>query len=169
MKITRLALAIATFLFSAQGEEAGNGVQKLGAFVFKPSPQISIKREIPGFKLPFFFASPKDGFAPNINFIEERSGSDWNAYVAASLEMIKGLKAEIIEAPAALELISKLPCQRFVYRHTAAGKDVRAICFLIQLQPEQSLVATFSALHVDGDKWDAAVAESIRTIAPARD
>ena len=166
MKSPLLTLAVVLSLVFIRGNAAAADVEKLGAFSFQPAPQLSIKREIPGFKLPFFFAPPKDGFAPNLNFVEEALVGEWNGYVTASIDGIKnGLKAEILEPAASFELASKLPCQRFVYRHTRTGKDIRAICFLIHLQPQQALIATFSALSADGDRWDSAAAESIRTVA----
>ncbi len=141
---------------------------QLEGFSLVPPSVLPVKREIPGFKFPFFFAPPKDGFAPNLNFVDEPFGAEWDAYVNATLENIKtGLKAEILAPPAVFELPSKLRCTRIVYRSAVTGQPVRGTCYLIQLNPRKVIVVTFSSLPADGDKWDAPIAESIRTLAAA--
>lgn len=167
MKPLLLVLLALLSLTPLRAEPAAGQRLQLDGFSFLPPQVLPVKREIPGFKFPFFFAPPKDGFAPNLNFVDEPFDAEWDAYVKASLESVKtGLKAEISVPPAAFEITSKLPCTRLVYRSAAAGQDLRYICYLIQLTPRRAIIVTFSAFPADGEKWDAAIADSVRSLAP---
>ena len=168
MQVLLFALLAFLSIAPARALTAAEQRLQLEGFSLVPPSVLPLKKEIPGFKFPFFFAPPKDGFAPNLNFVDEPFEAAWDAYVNASLEGIKtGLKADILTPPAAFELPSKLRCTRIVYRSTVTGQAVRGNCFLIQLNPRRAIVITFSSLPADGDKWDAPIAESIRSLAAA--
>jgi len=168
MKVLLLAVLALLAVVPARALTAAEQRLQLDGFSLVPPSVLLVKREIPGLKFPVFFAPPKDGFAPNLNFVDEPFEAEWGAYVNATLEGIKtGLKAEILTPPTAFELPSKLRCTRIVYRSAVTGKTVRGTCYLIQLNPRKAVVITFSSLPADGDKWDAPIAESIRTFAPA--
>lgn len=166
MKVLLLAVLAFLAIAPARALTAAEQRVQLDGFSVVPPSVLPLKREIPGFKFPFFFAQPKDGFAPNLNIVDESFEAEWPAYLAATLDGLKnGLKAEILTPPAVFELPSKLPCTRIVYRSAASGKPVRGNCFLIQLTPRRAIIITFSSLPGDGDKWDAPIAESVRSFA----
>jgi hypothetical protein len=166
MKVLLFAVLALFAIVPARALTAQEQRLQLDGFSFVPPSVLPVKREIPGFKFPFFFAQPKDGFAPNLNFVDESFEAEWQAYLDATLHGLKnGLKAEILTPPTAFELPSKLPCTRIAYRSDATGKLVRGNCFLIQLTPRRAIIITFSSLPADGEKWDASIAESIRSFA----
>ena len=151
-----------------QAQPAEGQRLQLGGFSLIPPAVLPVKKEIPGFKFPFFFAPPKDGFAPNLNFVDEPFEAEWDAYVKATLEVIRtSLKADVLTPAAAFDLPAKLRCTRIVYRSAATGHELRQTCFLIQLNPGKAIIITFSSLPAEGDNWDAPIAESIRTFSTA--
>ena len=139
-------------------------VEKAGGFSFVPPTGLPVSRELPGLKFKFHFAPSKDGFAANLNFVDDPVPAPWKDYVEASLDVLKtGAKAEILEKPAPFALDSKIECMRFVYKMSATGRETRHICFLIHVKPDAAIVATFSSLPADGTTWDEPIAKSIRT------
>ncbi|KAB2648073.1 MAG: hypothetical protein DVB27_01975 [Verrucomicrobia bacterium] len=168
MKVLLLAVFALLSVVPARALTAAEQRLQLEGFPLVPPSVLPVKREIPGLKFPVFFAPSKDGFAPNLNFVDESFDAEWDAYLNATLENIKtGLKAEILTPAAVFELPSKLRCTRIVYRSAVTGQPVRGTCYLIQLTPPKAVVITFSSLPAEGNKWDAPIAESIRTFAPA--
>ena len=166
MKPLLFVLLAVLALAPLRAQPAAEQRLQLDGFSFQPPQVLPVKKEIPGFKFPFFFAPPKDGFAPNLNLVDETFDAEWDAYVKASLENVKsGLKAEISVPPAAFEMTSKLRCTKFVYRSAVTGRELRHTCYLIQLNPRKAIIVTFSAFPTDGEKWDAAIAESVRSLA----
>ncbi|MCE9610911.1 MAG: hypothetical protein K8R23_12015 [Chthoniobacter sp.] len=167
MKPLLLALLAVLALTPLRAQPAVTQPLQLDRFSLQPPAVLPVKKEIPGFKFPFFFAPSKDSFAPNLNLMDESFEAEWDTYVKASLDGIKtGLKADILAPPAAFDLPSKLRCTRILYRSTVTGQAVRGNCFLIQLSPRRAIIVTFSSLPADGDKWDAAIAESVRSLTP---
>lgn len=161
-----ILLALLFITTAVQAELGPLHKEKAGKFKFRP-PADWVVREFPGLKYKIHHAASKDGFAPNMNFVDEAFAGKFDEYIAASkTSIVAVLKAKITAPSAAFKLDSGLPCTRSVFEANQQGRDLRFISFLIRLDDKKVVNVTFSSLLADGDKWDAAVTESIRTFAP---
>ncbi len=139
-----------------------------GKFEFRPPAGWKVM-EFGGLKYKIHHAAAKDGFAPNMNFMEEAFAGDFKDYPPQAMRMVETMmKAKITAQPVAFKLDSGLPCSRSVFEANQQGRDLRFISFLNRLDDKKVVIATFTSLLADSDKWDASVAESIRTFAQAK-
>lgn len=159
------------FLFittAAWAELAPLHKEDAGKFEFRPPAGWNVM-EFGGLKYKIHHTAAKDGFAPNLNFTEEAFAGKFEEYPPKAMRMVEAvMKAKITAQPTAFKLDSGLPCSRSVFEANQQGRDLRFISFLIRLDEKKVVIATFTSVLADGDKWDAAVAESIRTFAPTK-
>ncbi len=162
-------LALLLIVTAAWAELGPLYTEEDGKFEFRPPTGWKIG-EFPGLKYKIHHAATTgDGFAPKINFSDEAFDGSFESYMTKAMRGVESvLKGKITTEPAIFKLDSGLLCYRSVFEAKQQDRDLRFISFQIRLEYKKAVIATFSSLKTDGDKWDEVVAESIRTFAATK-
>jgi hypothetical protein len=171
MHPARLKAALAVVLVVVCGmvraEDAPVGerhVEVAGGYSFAPPKDWKVK-EIPGMKYQFAFGPATNGFAPNINCVDEAFDGAIDAYAEANLKSLQtifqGFK-KISQAPfktdagqSGVKLVTTSEQHKMILRQTFYFLDGPA---------GKKLVFTCSCLSEGGEKLDPAFEASIKTV-----
>jgi len=158
----------ALFILTASVFSADTGdrhVEKAGGFSFCPPKSWDMK-EIPGLKYRIAFGPASDGFAPNINVVDESFSGSLSDYVKGNREalerMFKGFK-NLGESEFKTDFGPK--GVRLITESEQQGQKLRQTFFFFDGKGGRKLVATCSALAENGAKLDETFAASLKTFA----
>jgi len=148
-----------------QAPEAAVGerhVEGKGGFSFAP-PKDWEFRDFPGMKYQIAFGPAADGFAPNINVVEENSQGTLDAYVEASEATLAKIFQKYKKISLAeFKLDGGAAAMKLVTTNEQQGKTLRQTFYLIDAN-DKKFVVTCTALAEGGEKLDAAFDASIKT------
>jgi len=156
-------LAINHALCFGQGLES-RYFEREGGFSYQPPRGWRIA-DIPGIKYKFVFGPPQDGFAPNMNFVDEAHSGSLQNYVDANLKvmqsMLKGFEKinQTTFKTGAGQTAIKLTTQA-----EQNGKMVRQIYYFFEASRDKKLVVTGSASARGKEVLDPIFDESVRTL-----
>ena len=142
--------------------EARRHVEPLGGFSFIPPDGWQV-REFPGMKYKIAHGRPVDGFAPNINVVDEPFPGSLDEYAKANLvAMAKAFKDFRVISQETFETTSGEPGVRIIYEATQNGLLLRQSfhCFG---KDDMKFVVTCSTLAEGGEKLDDAFKACINT------
>lgn len=162
----KLTFVTALLILSASGFAADTGdrhVEKAGGFSFCPPKSWDMK-EIPGVKYKIAFGPASDGFAPNINVVDESFARSLSDYVKGNQEtltkMFKGFK-NLGQSEFKTDSGSK--GVKLITQSEQQGQKLRQTFFFFDGKGGKKLVATCSALAENGAKLDETFAASMKT------
>ena len=152
-----LAMSIPSF-----GKDPGAQYEQAGGFSYDPPKGWNI-REFPGMKFKLSHGETEDGYAPNINIVDEKFPGSLSVYADANVATLKKIfvKLQIISRSDFLTS-DKLPGIRIVTINEQQGRMVRQI-FYIFGQGDTKYVVTCTALASKGDALDATFEKSMKT------
>jgi len=150
-------------LFAADTDK--RHTEPAGGFSFCP-PKDWVIREVAGMKYKFAFGPLADGFAPNINVVDESFTGSLQAYVKANLETLpkvfKGFKKL---GQSDFKTDSGMNGVKIIIQSEQQGHAIRQSFFFFEGKADKKLVATCSALAEGGAKLDSAFEASMKTFA----
>lgn len=167
MKNARIALAalwVVLFLLGCGGRAHRTLYEKEGGFSYDPPPGWRITN-FPGLKYKIAAGTPENGFAPNINIVDETYSGSLSDYVELNIQNLKRvlptsqvLKREDFQTNDALASIRLI-----TERHDAnIGKDLRQTFYFFE-NGSHKFVVTCSALADGGDDLDTLFEQSMKT------
>lgn len=144
----------------ASGTELG---EPGGGFAFTVPDGWQV-REFPGLKYKIAHTAPTNGFAPNLNVLDEQFPGSIEDYAAANLKTLARVFAEfrnLGQSPfvtnaglKGVRLVTQARQQKFL---------LRQIYYFLPGKGDKKYVVTFSALLEDGAKYDPVVDASVKT------
>lgn len=148
-----VAALVAGAARAAQPEEGRRHTEKAGGFSFVPPDGWTV-REFPGLKNKIVVGPARDGFAPNINVVEEAFPGTADAYIKATIPTLKQVFKEVrIEASGPFETKSGLKGGRIVAEHRQNDKLLRQTFYCFG-DGKTMHVVTCSALAEGGKDFD---------------
>lgn len=109
-------------------------------------------------------ATPVDGFAPNINIVEEEFKGSMDEYLQGNLKILeKSLPGFKNLGQRAFTTNSGVKGVKVTAQTEQQGKVLRQVFFLLRGKGDLKFVITFTALANDGNKYDAAVEKALKT------
>ena len=141
---------------------ARRNVEEAGGFSFVP-PEGWQTRLFPGLKYKIVFGTPANGFAPNINVVDEQFKGTLDAYVDASAATIQRvLKNAHVVKRDAFKTDDGTAGVRQVVEDEQQGKKLRQVFFFFG-RDDTKFVATCSTLADGGEKLDGAFETSMKS------
>jgi len=121
-------------------------------------------REFPGLKYQVVVGPAQDGFAPNLNIIDEEFTGTLDAYVDANLKAVKDafVKFKLVKKAEKFMTNGKLEARRFTIESEQSERMVRQTFYLFR-RDERMYVVTASALADGGDKFDKEFERCLKT------
>jgi hypothetical protein len=165
MRVTlSLCLLIAYACGLAAGDEQpARHLEKTGGFSFVPPKDWTVK-EFPGLKFKVAVGPAADGFAPNINFVDEAFAGKLGEYVTGNKKTLQALFKNYKELEEKeIKTANGEMCIRLVTQSEHNGKALRQSFYFFDVAPGRKLVATCTALADGGDKLDAVFEASLKT------
>lgn len=139
-------------------------VEKAGGFSFVPPKDWAIK-EFPGLKYKIAVGPAANGFAPNINAVDESFNGSLKEYVAASKQGLKGALKNFKEvSETEVKTDGSAPCIRLVAEDEQNGKKLRQSFYCFELAKGKMRVVTCSALAEGGEKLDSVFESAMKTL-----
>lgn len=136
--------------------QAGRLTEPAGGFSYNPPPGWKI-RTFPGLKYKICYTTPAQGFAPNINAVDETAPLSLAEYVRVSMTHMNLAYAKFhIVTQGAFLTGSGLHGVRLVSNGTINGKNVRQIFYVFPAAHNRKIIVTASWLASDGNKYTAA-------------
>lgn len=155
IKLNRIVL-FAIMIFACAGYTAAQPctrhVETPGGFsICLPDGWIVKQQEGEAYKM--LFGQPSDGFAPNLNFKEEKSNLELSAYVAAGVKNILASKDQL--GTTSMEVLGQSDFVtddgvrriRIVLLSAYKGHQVRTIQYLFAASPGRKLIVTGTSLE----------------------
>ena len=167
MKKTLLTGSILVFLLliisCATVRTPGRLYEKEAGFSYDPPAGWEIT-DYPGMKYKVCMAAPENGFAPNMNVLDEICEDSLNDYVDLSLrnmdlifQDLKIIKRDEYKTEDGLEMV------RIIYEYNFQGVLFRLTAFFIAGPEDIKYVITCASLADDGEKYDEVFLSSARS------
>ncbi|WP_165229996.1 DcrB-related protein [Aquisphaera insulae] len=145
-----------------QADESRRLKDEAGKFSFVPPPKWTT-RSFPGAKYQIVHGPPKDGFAPNINVIDEPFGGSMEQYAKASLATLeKALPEFKLKEQREFKTKSGLQGVRLVSESAQNKMHLRQTFYLFG-RGEKKYVVTCSALAEGGADLDKTFEQALKT------
>ena len=123
-------------------------------------------KEIPGLKYQIAVGEPVDGFAPNINVVDESFRGSLSDYVAKNLQALGKLFKDFKKlSESEFKTDSGLKGTKLITQADQQGRSLRQTFFFFEGKPGKKLVITCSALADKGSKLDPLFEASMKTFA----
>ena len=163
--LTILFISLSFTLVSKAAETGTRHVESAGGFSFCP-PKAWVMREFPGIKYQLATGQASDGFASNINVVDESSDMPLKDYVKATVTTLaKVLKGFKHLGQTEFKTQSGLKGHRLVVEAEQQGKQVRQVFFFFDGKAGKKLVVTCTALASQNAKLDQVFEDSMKTFA----
>ena len=134
-----------------------------GGFSFCP-PQGWTLKSFPGMKYSIAAGSPSNGFAPNINVVDEAAEMSLAAYVDANKKMLsKAFKSYKEVGKSEFKTNSGLKGTRLIIENDQGGTMLRQTFNFFSGTGDKKFVVTCSALASGGEKLDEVFEASLKT------
>lgn len=169
-KIILLYLLLLLVFDSSVAQEARSNryTEPEGGFSYVP-PKDWVLRELPGRKYKFAFGQPIDGFAPNINVVDELSVASLDDYVNTQMQALSrvyeqiGLKNFKILRQSKFVTEQKLTGIKIVTQSTANGKAISQTFYCFQGKSNKKFVVTCSVPGDAGESFGKTFDDSIKS------
>jgi hypothetical protein len=136
-----------------------------GGFSFCP-PQGWTIQSFPGLKYSIAAGPASNGFAPNINVVDEKAEMSLAAYVDANKKMLsKAFKGYKEVGKSDFKTASGLKGSRLIVQSDQNGTPLRQTFYFFAGSGDKKLVATCSALARGGTELDDVFEASLKTFA----
>jgi hypothetical protein len=155
-------LAINHALCFGQGLE-GRYFEREGGFSYQPPRGWRIAN-IPGIKYKFAFGPPQDGFAPNMNFVDEAHSGSLQNYVDANLKVMQSIKGFEKINQTTFRTEAGKTAIKLTTQAEQNGKMVRQIYYFFEASRDKKLVVTGSAPARGKEELDRIFDESVSTL-----
>ena len=133
-----------------------------GGFSYLPPAGWHI-RTLPGLKYKISYAMPANGFAPNINVVDEVSAMPLDKYLQLSMVGMRKAYTKLrVLKQAPFVTASGVPGERLAVEGVVGDKHMHQIFYVFPAN-NRKIVVTASSLASDGGKYDAATDKSIKT------
>ena len=133
-----------------------------GGFSYLPPAGWHIKT-LPGLKYKISYAMPANGFAPNINVVDEVSAMPLDKYLQFSMVgMRKAYTSLHVLKQAPFVTASGVHGERLAVDGVVGDKHMHQVFYVFPAN-NRKIVVTASSLASDGGKYDAATDKSIKT------
>lgn len=145
---------------SAQGARLA---EPAGGFSYQPPAGWHI-RTFPGLKYKICYTTPANGFAPNINTVDEVAPVPMGPYMQASIAQMKRAYANLhVVSQKPFVTASGIQGARLVTDGVAAGKHMHQVFYVFPGTNNRKYVLTASSLASDHGKYDAATDQAMKT------
>lgn len=142
---------------------AADRVEAAGEFSYTP-PNGWRVTEIPGLKYRVAVTTPAQGFAPNINVVDESFSGTIQEDVRRNLEALqKGLPEFKSLGQSAFTTTSGLKGAKLVTQSRQQGRLLRQVIYFLPGRGDRKYVVTFSGLAEEGGKYDPQVDAAVKT------
>lgn len=146
-----------------------------GEFSYVP-PQNWLLREVPGYKYKFALGQPSEGFAPNINVVDEFAPVTLDEYVAGNLRMIPQMHEKMggggspptVLSQAEFTTDSEQRGVKVVTESEMNGKKMRQTFYFFDGGSGKKFVVTCSVLGEAGESYDKLFDTSMKTFKTSR-
>ncbi len=154
MRYLLLLLALMT-LEASEPNTVNNRLSTADGALSFELPQGWLTREMPGMKNYLAFGAPAQGFAPNINIVDEQAKMTLEQYQAACLAgMTKIMPDFKLAENAEFVTAAGVSGRRLVVTNTQGQIALRQVFFLLSGRDPIKFVVTCSALAADGETHD---------------
>ena len=134
-----------------------------GGFSYVPPPGWKI-RTFPGAKYKISYATPAQGFAPNLNVVDETAAVGLSDYVRVSMTHMNMAYSQFhVLSQGAFRTSSGLSGIRVMSQGTINGKAVRQIFYVFPAPSSRKIIVTASWLASDGNKYTQATDSAMKT------
>ena len=166
MKINRI-LILAAIVFAVlpllAADVGKRHKESAGGFSFCP-PQGWTIQSFPGLKYSIAAGPAANGFAPNINVVDETADASLAAYVDASKKMLsKAFKGYKELSKREFKTTSGLKGTRMVIQSDQNGTPIRQAFYFFAGTGDKKFVVTCSALASAGEQFDEVFEASLKT------
>jgi|SRR6185503_10522830 hypothetical protein len=136
-----------------------------GGFSFCP-PQGWTMQNIPGLKYSIAAGPVANGFAPNINVVDEKAGLTLNDYVDTNKKLLaKSFKGYKELGKSEFKTTSGLKATRLITQSDQGGTPIRQTFYFFASKADRKVTVTCSALASNGKALDEAFEASLKTFA----
>jgi hypothetical protein len=155
--MNKLYVALFAFLFLTSVSKAQETIAPLteaeGGFSYSPPKGWKIS-EVPGLKYKLSVGTPANGFAPNINVVDEAFSGTLDEYVEANLKTMEGVfKGFKKLGKTSFDTKSGLKGVRVVIEDNQQDKILRQTFYFFERKDGKKAVVTCSVLVEDGAKY----------------
>lgn len=145
-------------------QKKGRHYEEQGGFSYDPPAGWKVS-EFPGLKYKISTGTPNNGFAPNLNVVDENYSGDLKSYLEANKANLQKLFQDYVEVKEdTFQTASGMSAYRLVTENTQQGKGLRQTFFMFE-KGSRKFVMTFSSLAEDGDKHDEEALSTAKTFA----
>jgi hypothetical protein len=157
-----LIFTLSLFIIGCGGKPPRGVYEKSGGFSFDPPKGWQVA-EFPGLKYRVSQGAPENGFAPNINIVDERFSGTLAEYVDLNLESMKKVFIDLkILKREDFQTADGKPAIRLIVEDKQQDRALRqTFCFFGN--STRKYVATCTAAAEHGDSVDGVFAESMKT------
>ena len=151
--------------FSARRLNAERLSEPAGGFSYVPPTGWKI-RTFPGAKYRISYTTPAQGFAPNINVVDEVAALSLKDYVRAGMSHMNLAYSHFrILSQAPFSTASGVHGVRLMADGTVGGRHVRQAFYIFPAAHSRKIIVTATWLASDGSKYAAAVDGAMKTFA----
>jgi hypothetical protein len=111
-------------------------------------------RDFPGVASRISHAPPANGFAANINVVNEKAPMPLDKYLVAAEKQLKTLPGFKSGGSKPFSTAKGIKGVRVIYEQEAQGKKLRQLAYVFPGKSGLKFVVTMSALSSDGTKYD---------------
>jgi len=170
VKVLILLASLLCFVISplSSAQTGAKYVAEDGMFSFS-IPEGWTLREIPGRKYKVAFAATADGFAPNINIVDEAFSGALDVYVDGNLKIIVegyekvGFKNFKVLSREAFTTTTKQAGIRLLTQSEANGNPIRQTFYFFNGKDGRKLVVTCTCPAAGGESYDPIFERSLKT------
>jgi len=131
-------------------------------------PSGWVLREMPGRKYKVAVTQPVNGFAPNINIVDEVSSSDLNSYVDGNLQILTQLHEKFrhnfkILSRSVFTTMYAQSGVRVITESDQGASSIRQTFFFFDGKDGRKLIVTCTVLAIGGEKYDPVFEKSLKT------
>lgn len=156
-------LVLLCLVFNSSLLAAGPIVEAAGGFSYTP-PKGWQTREFPESKYKIAHSAPVNGFAPNINVVDETFPGTISDYAKVNLQNLRtGLADFKLLRQTAFTTGAGLKGLKLVIQSNHQGRTIRQVFYALPGKGAKKYVVTFSAPAEVGSKYDSAVDAALKT------